>query len=78
MSPPLLRTAARIFSGTAEIFRNKLFKRFGREVSMSLEGFIKISHIGIVVFAMMNFHGLSIDMRLERIKRISSMVMNVS
>ena len=42
------------------------FDRLGFERRMAGEGFVHIHHVSVVMFAVMDFHRHSVDVRLER------------
>jgi endonuclease III len=49
---------------------DEFFGGFAGEIVVTLEGFIKLHHVSVVMLAVMNLHGLSVDVRLERIVRV--------
>ena len=75
--PPLLRTAVRIFSGYFAEALEQLVDRKRRKVGVSLQRLVQIGDVGVVVFAVMNFHGHLVDVRLQRIGRVRERWKNV-
>ncbi len=65
--PPLLRTAVRIFSGTRFNLGQQLFDGELLQICMSFERLVQICDIGAVVFIVMNFHCLLVNVRLKSV-----------
>ena len=49
---------------------NQVLDGFACQIRLSGDGFIEIGHVGRVVFVMVNFHGLGVNVRFERVKGI--------
>jgi hypothetical protein len=68
-------SAAVIAHGRANVVENRVDlgdERFDRLVAQvgSLERFVQVRDVGIVVLAVMNFHGPRVDVRLQGVERI--------
>ena len=68
--PPLLRTAVRMFSGTLSSCASSSSMERLCEVGVAFESFIQVGDVGVVMLVVMDFHGLRVDVRLERVERI--------
>ena len=64
--PPLLRTAVRMSSGTADRFANQVLGALALQLGMLLERRVEVVHIRLVMLAVVNLHRLRVDVRLER------------
>ncbi len=66
--PPLLRTAVRMFSGTmAQLLRQQFLHGLAGQIGRRFQRFVQIGDIGVVVFAMVDFHRHLIDVWLQSI-----------
>ena len=63
--PPLFRTAVRIDSGNGVEVRDQVLDRLALMVRMVLERVVQVRDISLVVLAVVNLHGLGVDVRLE-------------
>ena len=64
--PPLLRTAPRMSSGTVAMPLHQVVEALGVQLGMLVERGVQIRHVGLVVLAVVNLHGLRVDVRFER------------
>ena len=48
-----------------------LTDRFGFEVSIASNGVVELTHVGVVVLGVVDFHGLSVDVGFERVVGVS-------
>jgi hypothetical protein len=69
--PPLLRTAVRMFFGNdgevvGQQFADGLAGQFGRR----FERLVQVRHVSVMVLAVVNLHGLLVDVWLERFGRV--------
>ena len=51
---------ANILRDGVEAFQ-KILKRFGLEIGVAIEGFVQVGDVGAMVFVVVNFHGLGIN-----------------
>jgi len=67
--PPLLRTTVRISSGSFKI-TDQVLNRFFLQIGFAFDGVIEVSDVSLMMFGVMDFHRLRIDVRLQSIVRI--------
>ena len=46
---------------------DELLDGLGLEVLFSFEGVVELGHVAVVMLAVMDLHGLGVDMRLQRV-----------
>ena len=61
---------------TADVLRHgievahQFLDRLGLQLGVAGDGLVELSHIGVVMFAMVDSHGLRVDVRFERVERV--------
>ena len=54
-------------SGTEARSRDERFDRLGFERGVAGDGLVEVGHVGVVMFAVMDFHRGRVDVRFERV-----------
>ena len=65
--PPLLRTAPRTSAGHRVEIADEVLDRLAFEVRLAGDGLVDVGHVSAVMFIVMNFHRLRVDVRFERV-----------
>ena len=65
--PPLLRTAARISSGTSVEIGDQVVDRLGGQRRVVGQGGVHVVDVGLVVLVVVQMHGFGVDEGFERV-----------
>ena len=49
---------------------HQFLDRLGLQFGVAGDGLVELGHICVVMFAMVDFHGLRVDVRLQRVVRV--------